>query len=228
MTGGDVGGSMQRAWEAGMTGDTETASVIEYFYSIRSSYTYLGAQRLYDLAAKHNRRVVHRPALLSIVVPAAGGVPFEERSKAWWRSQEKDMERWGDYLGIPINPDPVHHYGTMELPSGLVAAAQRLSDGGRPGDVDALSLAILTALWRDDTDISDPAVTDPLCKAAGYDAEELRTLALADQAQADVKANSEEMVARGYIGAPTYVVDGEAFYGQDRLMFVERQLDAAS
>ena len=202
-------------------------AVIEYFYSIRSSYTYLGAQRLYDLARQHGRRVVHRPALLSIVVPAAGGVPFEQRSKVWWRSQEKDMERWGFYLGIPINPDPVHHYGTMELPSGLVAAAQRLADAGDGGDVDALSLGLLAALWRDDTDISDPAVTDPLCAAAGYDAGTLRGLALGEQAQADVKANSEEMVARGYIGAPTYVVDGEAFYGQDRLHFVERQLAAA-
>jgi len=201
---------------------------IEYFYSIRSSYTYLGAQRLYELARKYGRRVTHRPALLSIVVPAAGGVPFENRSKAWWRMQERDMERWGDYLGISIIPDPVHHYGTMELPSGLVAAAQDVVQSGGQGDVDRLSFEILAALWRDDTDIADPAVTDPLCAACGFDAEELRGLALGEAAQARVKANSREMVERGYIGAPTYVVDGEAFYGQDRLMFVERALQAAS
>lgn len=200
---------------------------IEYFYSIRSSFTYLGAQRLYALAAKYGRRVVHRPALLSIVVPAAGGLPFEKRSKAWWRMQEKDMERWGDYLGIPINPDPVHHYGSMELPSGLVAAAQQTVDAGGQGDVDRLSFGLLAALWRDDTDISNPTVTDPICKACGFDAATLRGLALAAPAQAAVKTNSEEMVARGYIGAPTYVVDNEAFYGQDRLMFVERALASA-
>jgi len=203
---------------------TPQEQAIEYFYSVRSSYTYLGAQRLYALAHDHGRRVIHRPVLLSIVVPAAGGVPFEDRSPVWWRSQEKDMERWGAYLDIPIIPDPVHHYGTMELPSGLVAAAQRLVDEGGSGDVDRLSFEILAALWRDDRDISDPAVTDPLCREAGFDAEALRALALAGDAQAQVKANSEEMVERGYIGAPTYVVDGEAFYGQDRLMFVERQL----
>ncbi len=197
---------------------------IEYFYSIRSSYTYLGAQRLYALARDHGRRVLHRPALLSIVVPAAGGVPFEDRSPVWWRSQEKDMERWGEYLDIPIIPDPVHHYGAMELPSGLVAAAQRLVEEGSDGDVNLLSFEILAALWRDDRDICDPAVTDPLCAKAGFDAAALRELALGDAAQAQVKANSEEMVAKGYIGAPTYVVDGEAYYGQDRLIFVERQL----
>lgn len=197
---------------------------IEYFYSIRSSFTYLGAQRLYELANRYGRRVVHRPALLSIVVPAAGGLPFEERSKTWWRMQEKDMERWGDYLGIPINPDPVHHYGTMELPSGLVAAAQDLVEAGGGGDVDRLSFELLAALWRDDTDISDPAVTDPLCERCGFNAEDLRGKALSPASQAAVKTNSEEMVRRGYIGAPTYVVDGEAFYGQDRLIFVERAL----
>ena len=200
--------------------------VIEYFYSVRSSYTYLGAQRLYALAREHGRRVLHRPVLLSIVVPAAGGVPFEDRSPVWWRSQENDMERWGTYLDIPIIPDPVHHYGTMELPSGLVAAAQGQVDSGGSGDVDLLSFEILAALWRDDRDISDPAVTDPLCREAGFDPEALRKSALAAEAQAQVKANSEEMVARGFIGAPTYVVDGEAFFGQDRLMFVERQLQS--
>ncbi|RVU37958.1 2-hydroxychromene-2-carboxylate isomerase [Hwanghaeella grinnelliae] len=200
------------------------AREIEYFYSIRSSFTYLGAQRLYALADRYGRRVVHRPVLLSIVVPAAGGVPFEKRSKAWWRMQERDMERWGEYLGIPINPDPVHHYGTMELPSGLVAAAQDHVDTGGAGDVDCLSFELLAALWRDDTDISDPSVTDTLCARCGFDSEDLRGKALSPAIQAVVKANSEEMVARGYIGAPTYAVDGEAFYGQDRLLFVERAL----
>lgn len=204
------------------------AAEIEYFYSIRSSFTYLGAQRLYELAAKSGRRVVHRPSLLSIVVPAAGGVPFEQRSKAWWRMQETDMERWGDYLGIPIIADPVHHYGTMELPSGLVVAAQDLVQAGQPGDVDRLSFEILAALWRDDRDISDPVVTDPLCADCGFDPAELRERALNPATQEIVKANSEEMVERGYVGAPTYVVDGEAFYGQDRLLFVERALQGTA
>ncbi len=209
------------------TENQSSQRVIEYFYSTRSSFTYLGAQRLYDMAEQFGRRVVHRPVLLSIVVPAAGGLPFEKRSKTWWRMQERDLERWGDYLGIPVNPDPVHHYGTMELPSGLVAAAQILSDQGEGGDVDRLSFEILAALWRDDRDISDPAVTDPLCTVCGFDAAALRSIALSEEAQTQVTANSEEMVGRGYIGAPTYVVDGEAFYGQDRLFFVERALQSA-
>lgn len=202
------------------------AGEIEYFYSIRSSFTYLGAPRLYDMARRFGRRIVHRPALLSIVVPAAGGLPFEKRSKSWWRMQEKDMERWGDYLGIPIVPDPVHHYGAMELPSGLVAAAQAMVQAGETGDVDRLSFEILAALWRDDRDIADPAVTDPICAECGFDPQALRTLALAPEAQKAVKDNSQEMVSRGYIGAPTYVVDGGAYYGQDRLFFVERALAA--
>ncbi len=209
------------------TENQSSQRVIEYFYSTRSSFTYLGAQRLYDMAEQFGRRVVHRPVLLSIVVPAAGGLPFEKRSKTWWRMQERDLERWGDYLGIPVNPDPVHHYGTMELPSGLVAAAQILSDQGEGGDVDRLSFEILAALWRDDRDISDPAVTDPLCTVCGFDAAALRSMALSEEAQTQVTANSEAMVERGYIGAPTYVVDGEAFYGQDRLFFVERALQSA-
>ena len=203
---------------------------IEYFYSTRSSFTYLGHAEIVALALKHGRRLRHRPVLLSIVVPGTGGIPFQERHPARLRQAWEDLQRWAKLRGIPIQPeDPKHHYGTLELSSGLVVAAQN-DPGVEQAALDALAFEILAALWRDDRDISDPGVLTELCATAGLAdrTESLLGRALDEAVQAEVLANSAEAVERGIIGAPTYVVDGESFFGQDSLGFVARKLEAAA
>ena len=202
---------------------------IEYFYSTRSSFTYLGHAEIVRLARKHERRLWHRPVFLAVVVPGTGGIPFQERHPARLNQAWEDLQRWADHRGIPIQrQDPKHHYGTLELPSGLVVAAQN-DPGVDQAALDALAFEVLAALWRDDRDISDRQVLAELCAQAGL-ADKAKTLldrALTDKVQAEIQANSEEAVARGIIGAPSYVVDGEIFFGQDRLDFVARALEAA-
>lgn len=198
---------------------------IDYYYSTRSNFTYLGAARLNAMAKAHGRRIVHRPILLSVTMPAIGGLPFGERPTMLRNYSMRDALRWADHLGIPLLREPVHHMGPVELPSGIVIAGQRAVARGEPGDVDALSLAVLQALWRDDRDIADRTVVAELCGSAGFgDAEALMDEALSAGVQAELQRNCQEAIVRGVIGAPTYFVDDEPFYGQDRLDFVERAL----
>jgi 2-hydroxychromene-2-carboxylate isomerase len=112
------------------------ANTIEYFYSVRSSFTYLGAARLNALAARHGLRIEHHPLDLSAVVSAYDsleGARTTERAYAGARVLEKDAvrerytrleySRWSRRLGLAINLDPSHHYGPRELPSGAVILA---------------------------------------------------------------------------------------------------------
>jgi len=194
---------------------------IDYFYSTRSIYAYFGAQRIIDLARRSGRRVVHKPIDLSRVIPASGSQPFGQRSAghiAYYFGRE--IERWSEYLGIPALVDPVHHYGDRALPSGFVIAAQR-----QGADADRLHLAILAALWRDDRDVGDPQVLSDIAREAGLDPVPLREAAPGGAVQGEFTANTEEAIERGVFGSPTYVVDDEMFYGQDRLMMVERALE---
>lgn len=198
---------------------------IDYYYSTRSNFTYLGAARLNALARAHGRRILHRPILLSVTMPAIGGMPFAERPTMLRNYSMRDALRWAAHLGVSILREPVHHVGPVELPSGIVIAAQRAVGRGEAGDVDDLSLRVLQALWRDDRDIADPAVVSELCRAAGFAAgDSLVEEALTDGVQAELRRNCQEAIMRGVIGAPTYFVDEEPFYGQDRLDFVERAL----
>ena len=194
---------------------------IDCYYSVRSVYAYFGAPRIGALARRFGRRLRHRPIDLSQVVPAAGSLPFADRSPTLRAYQfGRELERWSEWLGMPVILEPVHHYGDRDLPSGLVLAAQAAG-----ADVDALSSAMLTALWRDDRDIADPAVLARIAHAVGIDAEPLLERALQPDVQAEFAACTAEAIRIGVLGSPTYVVDGELFYGQDRLMFVERHLE---
>ena len=194
---------------------------IDYYYSIRSVYAYFGSRRIIALAKRFGRTLRHRPIDLSRVVPAAGSVPFAERS-ATLRAYQfgREVERWSEWLDIPVIIDPVHHYGDRALPSGLVLAAQQAGF-----DADALSDAMLTALWRDDRDIAERAVLTDIAAAVGIDAIPLLERALAPDIRSEFEAATTEAIHIGVLGSPTYVIDGEPFYGQDRLMLVERQLE---
>jgi len=193
---------------------------IDCYYSVRSIYAYFGAGRAAALARRFGRRLRHRPIDLSKVVPAAGSAPFAQRSPALRAYQfGREVERWSEWLDMPVIVEPSHHYGDRELPSGLVLVAQRAGL-----DVDALSEAILAALWRDDRDIADPAELARIAEGVGIDAAPLLAHALDPDVMAEFAACTDEAIRLGVPGSPTYVVDGELFYGQDRLMFVERQL----
>lgn len=210
------------------------AESIEYFYSVRSSFTYLGSARLNALAARHGLAIRHHPIDLGVVIgafaeidgqrpadrPYAGARVYEQSPvrESYTRSEYR---RWSKRLGIGINVDPSHHYGARELPSGAVIVAQR-----RGLDANALSHAILQALWRDDRDIADAEVIGALLAEVGIDAEPLAFTAeaLSASVQSEFRDNSQEAVRRGVFGSPTYVYAGELFFGQDRLDFLEEAI----
>jgi 2-hydroxychromene-2-carboxylate isomerase len=194
---------------------------IDYYYSTRSIYAYFGAQRIVDLARRFGRRLIHRPIDLSRVVPAAGSLPFDKRSAAHKAYQfGREIERWSEYLCIPALVDPVHHFGDRTLPAGVILAAQAAG-----ADVDRLHVDMLTALWRDDRDLSSVEVMTSLVRGVGADAQAILDAARAADTQAAFNQCTELAIAAGVPGSPTYIVDGDLFYGQDRLMMVERALE---
>lgn len=196
---------------------------IDYYYSVRSVYAYFGARRIAELGRRSGRKLRHFPVDLSQVVPAFGSVPFSERT-AKIRAYQfgRELERWSEWLEMPVVVDPVHHYGDRELPSSCVLAAQQLGQ-----DVDRLSNAILTALWRDDRDIGNPEVLATIAIDCDMAPDPILELALSPEIRQQFADCTAQAIKNAVPGSPTYVVDGEVFYGQDRLMFVERQLQQA-
>lgn len=194
---------------------------IEYFYSAHSAFAWLGSARLSEICAAHGARLVHRPFELSPVVEAAGGMPFAARTQAHVDYFfGRDIEHWAEYRGVEvIRHRPAHHDNPLALASGAIIAAQEAGQGA-----DALAHAILGAHWREDADIADPATLAALITGCGLDAGAILEAAQSAAIQAIYRANTQEALARGVFGSPTYFVGGDMFYGQDRLELVARAL----
>ena len=193
---------------------------IEYFYSAYSAYAYLGSAEFLRIAAAAGRQIVHRPYDLRPTVVAVGSTEMRSRPdnhRAYFFGRE--MARWAEQRGIPMLAWPQHHTNDPSLANRVLIAAEQMGH-----NVDALAHTMLESHWVRDTDLADADTLRSLCAEVELDGDFLVAAADGEAAIAQYQANTEEAVARSVFGSPTYFVDGDMFYGQDRLHMVERAL----
>jgi len=195
---------------------------IEYFYSAHSAFAYIGSKRVIEICREKKCRLVHRPVELRAVVDAAGGQPTADRTVAHINYFfGREIERWAELRKVAIvDFRPTYHDKPLDLSNGMLIAA--IEQGA---DIDTLSHALLEAHWRDDADLDSRDALAAAATAAGIDPAPLLDAALTPEIQAIHKANTDEAIARGIFGSPTYFVDGDMFYGQDHLEMLERAID---
>lgn len=198
------------------------AVTIHYWFSTASPWTWLGSDRFAELVQRSGARVEVLPVDLGAVFAATGGTPFPQRSPARRSYRQLELARWSRRLGVPITLEP-RHYPVDRGPSSRLLIAAR----DRGLDALALSHAVLRAAWSEDEDIADWATLARLAGACGCDGEVL--VAAAQRAEVDRKYrdNTRRAIEAQVFGSPTFIVDGERFWGQDRLDFLaERVLRA--
>lgn len=196
---------------------------IEYFYAAHSAFAYLGSARLMTIARNAGRRLEHKPYDLRRALGHTGAQPFSQRSRAhldYFFGRE--LDRWSEARNAPIMGHmPTHHRNDITLPNCLIIAALLAGE-----DVDRLAHALLEGHWRDNADLADRDTLFDLATRAGYGAEALLVAAEVNpEVRAAYASNTDEAIARSVFGSPTYFVDGDMFYGQDRLEMVERALE---
>lgn len=192
---------------------------VDVYYSLASPWTYLGWRRFRDIVARTGAEATYKPVSLARVFPVSGGLPLPKRAPQRQAYRMMELKRWSAHLGIPINFEPRH----FPVDEGL-AARMVIAHRQRGGDPAPLSGAILAAVWAEERDIADPATLRAIAAAEGLDGAALLAAAEDEAARAAYAADTEEAIERGVFGAPTFIVDGELFWGQDRLDFVERAL----
>ena len=194
---------------------------IEYFYASYSGFAYLGSARFYDIAKAANRKIIHRPVDLRKVVKVMAASDFGKRSKAHIAYYfGREIARWSQYRNAPVVKGiPTHHANDITLSNCMLIA------GIEQGHIiDKLAHAMLQAHWRDDVDLADYNSLLKIGNSVGLDAKSLLDQALSPEILAIYEANTEESIDRSVFGSPTYFVDDDMFYGQDRLELVERAL----
>ena len=194
--------------------------VIEYFFAPQSPWTYLGHQRLQDIASAAGARIELLPADYGRIFPVSGGLPLPKRAPQRQAYRLVDLARFSQHLGLPLNLHPKHFPVPADAAARLIIAVQQ-----HDGSAAALAFtgALMRAVWVEDRHIADPATLAALLAENGLEAQRLDD-SRAAAAQQAYDANTERAIALGVFGAPTYVVGRELFWGQDRLDFLQRRL----
>ena len=192
---------------------------IDYYLSLISPWSYLGHQRLQDIAASHQATIKVWPVDFAVIFPSTGGVPLARRSPQRQAYRMEELRRWCDYLDLPLTPEPKHFPVSDKLAAAMVIELreQQAESAMR------LAGACLRACWVEDRDISDHHTLLTIASENQLDGEQL--LAAAELAPQIIAADSEAAVKRGIFGAPSYLYDGQIFWGQDRLDFLDRALN---
>ena len=184
-----------------------------------SPWTYLGHLRFVKLAHRFGLTIRHKPMDLLKVWSVSGGLPLKQRARQRQAYRHQELRRWSELLGLPCNLEPAHHPVADRRACYMVIAAMQ-----RGLDWSALSNAILRAVWVEDRDIADHGTLVAIANENGMDGKALLAATEDAAVQAEYQSNTEEAIRIGVFGAPTYVFDGELFWGQDRLQMLEWRL----
>ncbi|CAG2146920.1 2-hydroxychromene-2-carboxylate isomerase [compost metagenome] len=190
--------------------------VIDYYFWMNSDWAYLGADRLDALARRQGVEIRHKPVNLPEVYARTGGVLLGQRSPERQQYRITELVRWCRKLDIHVNPMPRYMCPNADLASGLVIAVDAL---GLP--VLELYKAILRAQWCEERDISSETTLREILASQGFDVDATLARARSAETREIYRRNTDEAVAAGVFGSPSYVFDGELFWGQDRLHMLE-------
>jgi 2-hydroxychromene-2-carboxylate isomerase len=192
------------------------ARQIEFFFDYGSPFSYLADTQLPALARRTGAEIIYRPMLLGAVFKATSNAsPVSVPAKGRYMGAE--LQRWAQRYGVPMAMNPHFPFNTIKLMRAAVAAQmQRCFERYHP--------AAFRAVWVEGIDGTDPAALGALLERSGIERESIESGEIKDR----LRANTDEAVARGAFGAPTFFVGDDMFWGNDRLDFVEEALGRAS
>lgn len=193
--------------------------MIDYYFSLISPFAYLGHPTFLALAQKHGATIAFKPMDVPAVFKTSGALPLPQRPASRQAYRLIELQRIADFRQLPLTLKPQHFPTDPSLANAATAAI--VADGGTP---ERFMFAVFRALWVHQQDISDEAVLRVLLSACEHDGEAVLNAAQSADTQEQISANTQDAIAVGVIGSPTYVLDNEPFWGQDRLEYLDQAL----
>ena len=192
---------------------------LDYYLTSVSPWTYLGHAAIRALAEKHGATLVIKPVNLGEMFKQSGQVPLAERPPVRQRYRFIELQRFADWRGMKLTLRPKFFPTNPALADHTICAI--LAGGGDPLDYMA---SVFAAVWADERDISDESTLADLLSAAGLDADAVLERARTPEIAAMRNRNTAEAIADDATGVPCLVLNGEPFWGQDRLDLVDHAL----
>jgi 2-hydroxychromene-2-carboxylate isomerase len=201
--------------------ETNLSITVDYYFTPQSPWTYLGHERFAQIARAADAKVRVLPVDLGgKVFPVSGGLPVGQRAPQRQAYRLLELQRYSDHLRAPINVKPKYFPVSGDESARLIIAVD-MHDGSDAAM--KISGAVFSAVWVRERHIADEKVLAELLAECGLDPARLEQ-SHSQAVQERYEANTQQAIDAGVFGAPSFVVNGEIFWGQDRLDFVERRL----
>ena len=194
---------------------------VDYYFAPQSPWAYLGHQRFQNILQKSGASVRVMPIDLGgKVFPISGGLPLGQRAPQRQAYRLTELARFSKWLGAPLHLKPTFFPVSGDDAAKLIIAVDMAAGANAAM---AITGAILSAVWSQQRNIADEKTLVELLKEQKLPASCLEQ-AYSQAAQERYETYTQMAIDAGVFGAPSYVVNGEIFWGQDRLDFVERAL----
>jgi 2-hydroxychromene-2-carboxylate isomerase len=200
-------------------------TLIDYYFAPQSPWTYLGHSRFTRIATAAGAQLRVLPVDLGTkIFPVSGGLPLAQRAPQRQAYRLLELARFRDALQMPLNIKPKFFPVPGDDAARLIIATDQAA-----GSDAAMRLtgAVLSAVWAQERNIADATTLAELLRECGL-AQALLAASHDDAVQATYERYTQQALATQVFGAPSYVINGEIFWGQDRLEFVEKRLAAKS
>jgi 2-hydroxychromene-2-carboxylate isomerase len=185
---------------------------VDYYFSFQSPWAYIGHKPFGDLARSHSLKVNYKPVLLVDLFSETGGLPLVKRHPVRQRYRMVELQRWRDRRGLTFHLQPANWPFNARLADGVVIAAVEAGH-----DPDKFMQRAFAGVWEDQLNLADPATLVKLADDSGLPGKQLVERSGSDEIGAAYEKNRRDALAADVFGSPGYVLDGEVFWGQDRI-----------
>ena len=185
---------------------------VDYYFSFSSPWAYIGHKAFRDVVATYGLKVNHKPVVLFDLFSETGGLPLIKRHPVRQRYRIMELQRWRDKRGLNFHFQPKYVPLNARLADGVVIAA---IEAGL--DPDPYLRRAFPAVWEQELNLADPDVVRKIADDAGLPGERLVERSASEEIGAAYEQNRQDAIAADVFGSPVYVLDGEVFWGQDRI-----------
>ena len=183
-------------------------------------WTFLGHKKIYDLSKKYSCDLDIMPVNYGEIFPVSGGLPVHKRPLQRQKYRLQELKRWSEFLKIKLNPEPKHFPSRTLLPSKIIISVKMLNFE----NVGDIAYAIMEGLWIKEIDIDDPKNLKKILTRFLKTADEIIEFSKSKQVEKEMNKYTKEAIDLAVFGAPTYIIDNQIYWGQDRLEFLERYI----
>jgi 2-hydroxychromene-2-carboxylate isomerase len=190
----------------------EMSAHIDYYFSFPSPWAYIGHAAFEDIARAHRCTVTYKPVQLGDLFAETGGLPLAKRHPVRQRYRLIELQRWREKRGLKFSLHPKHWPFDPKRSDGMALAVIEAGLNAEP-----FMRAGFKSIWEQERNLDEPATLIELADSVGLPGKKLLERAASPEIADAYERNRQDAIAVGVFGSPGFVLNGEPFWGQDRI-----------